>query len=297
MKVMSIFGTRPEMIKMWSTLKKLDELNFEHVMVHTGPELHARAQGFLLPRSGAAQARLPAQHRHFELRARGRRRDPQVRRAVREGQAGRAADPRRYVQRPLGDAGRASRHQDLPHGSGPARLGQAHAGAAQPHPDRPHEQHPAAVQPLPPREPAPREHPSRRRSSSPATRLSRRCGHSCRRSRQRRAQAAEADAEGLHPGDRASQRERRQPGLPGAALRGARRDGAPVRAARSSTRCTRAPRASSKDIEIPKGVESWRRSASTISTSCSRIPSACCRIRARRRKRRCSTRCRASACA
>lgn len=43
MKVMSIFGTRPEMIKMWGTLKKLDELNFDHIMVHTGqnftPEL------------------------------------------------------------------------------------------------------------------------------------------------------------------------------------------------------------------------------------------------------------------
>lgn len=43
MKVVSIFGTRPEMIKMWSTLKKLDRLNFEHIMVHTGqnftPEL------------------------------------------------------------------------------------------------------------------------------------------------------------------------------------------------------------------------------------------------------------------
>ncbi|MDB5809612.1 MAG: hypothetical protein JWN94_1734 [Betaproteobacteria bacterium] len=43
MKVLSIFGTRPEMIKMWSTLKKLDELNFDHIMVHTGqnftPEL------------------------------------------------------------------------------------------------------------------------------------------------------------------------------------------------------------------------------------------------------------------
>jgi UDP-N-acetylglucosamine 2-epimerase (non-hydrolysing) len=43
MKVMSIFGTRPEMIKMWGTLKKLDALNFDHVMVHTGqnftPEL------------------------------------------------------------------------------------------------------------------------------------------------------------------------------------------------------------------------------------------------------------------
>jgi UDP-N-acetylglucosamine 2-epimerase (non-hydrolysing) len=40
---MSIFGTRPEMIKMWGTLRKLDELNFDHVMVHTGqnytPEL------------------------------------------------------------------------------------------------------------------------------------------------------------------------------------------------------------------------------------------------------------------
>lgn len=43
MRVMSIFGTRPEMIKLWSTLKKLDALNFEHIMVHTGqnftPEL------------------------------------------------------------------------------------------------------------------------------------------------------------------------------------------------------------------------------------------------------------------
>lgn len=36
MKVMTIIGTRPEMIKMWSVLKKLDALNFEHIMVHTG---------------------------------------------------------------------------------------------------------------------------------------------------------------------------------------------------------------------------------------------------------------------
>lgn len=35
MKVMTIVGTRPEMIKMWSVLKKLDSLNFEHIMVHT----------------------------------------------------------------------------------------------------------------------------------------------------------------------------------------------------------------------------------------------------------------------
>ena len=42
-KVMTIFGTRPEMIKMWSVLKALDSSNFKHIMVHTGqnytPEL------------------------------------------------------------------------------------------------------------------------------------------------------------------------------------------------------------------------------------------------------------------
>ncbi|MDD5687512.1 MAG: UDP-N-acetylglucosamine 2-epimerase (non-hydrolyzing) [Elusimicrobia bacterium] len=35
MKVMTVVGTRPEMIKMWSVLKKLDSSNFEHIMVHT----------------------------------------------------------------------------------------------------------------------------------------------------------------------------------------------------------------------------------------------------------------------
>ena len=43
MKVMTLMGTRPEMIKMWSVIKKLDQLDFNHIMVHTGqnytPEL------------------------------------------------------------------------------------------------------------------------------------------------------------------------------------------------------------------------------------------------------------------
>src|SRR3954470_1250011 len=47
MKVMSIFGTRPEMIKMWSTLKKLDELNFDHIMVHTGQNFTPELKDFL----------------------------------------------------------------------------------------------------------------------------------------------------------------------------------------------------------------------------------------------------------
>lgn len=43
MKVMTLCGTRPEMIKLWSTIKQLDSSNFEHIFVHTGqnytPEL------------------------------------------------------------------------------------------------------------------------------------------------------------------------------------------------------------------------------------------------------------------
>ena len=43
MRVLTVFGTRPEMIKMWGVLRKLDDLNFDHIMVHTGqnftPEL------------------------------------------------------------------------------------------------------------------------------------------------------------------------------------------------------------------------------------------------------------------
>lgn len=42
-KVMSIMGTRPEMIKMWSVIQKLDKSKFKHILVHTGqnytPEL------------------------------------------------------------------------------------------------------------------------------------------------------------------------------------------------------------------------------------------------------------------
>lgn len=36
MKVASIVGTRPEMIKMWGVLKRLDDLPIEHSFIHTG---------------------------------------------------------------------------------------------------------------------------------------------------------------------------------------------------------------------------------------------------------------------
>ena len=48
MKIVSIFGTRPEMIKMCATLKKLDALNFEHVMVHTGQNYTKELKDFFV---------------------------------------------------------------------------------------------------------------------------------------------------------------------------------------------------------------------------------------------------------
>ncbi|MRS04220.1 UDP-N-acetyl glucosamine 2-epimerase, partial [bacterium] len=46
MKVMTIMGTRPEMIKMWSVLKKLDQSNFDHIMVHTSQNFTKELKDF-----------------------------------------------------------------------------------------------------------------------------------------------------------------------------------------------------------------------------------------------------------
>ena len=48
MKIMSIMGTRPEMIKMWSVLKKLDQSDFDHIMVHTGQNYTPELKDFFL---------------------------------------------------------------------------------------------------------------------------------------------------------------------------------------------------------------------------------------------------------
>ncbi|HEU0013672.1 MAG TPA: UDP-N-acetylglucosamine 2-epimerase (non-hydrolyzing) [Longimicrobium sp.] len=48
MKVMTVFGTRPEMIKMWPVLKKLDEYDFEHIMVHTGQNHTPELKDFII---------------------------------------------------------------------------------------------------------------------------------------------------------------------------------------------------------------------------------------------------------
>lgn len=46
MKTATIFGTRPEMIKMWGVLKKLDDSNQEHIMIHTGQNFTKELKDF-----------------------------------------------------------------------------------------------------------------------------------------------------------------------------------------------------------------------------------------------------------
>jgi len=48
MKVMTVFGTRPEMIKLWPVLKGLDAYGFEHIMVHTGQNYTPELKDFIV---------------------------------------------------------------------------------------------------------------------------------------------------------------------------------------------------------------------------------------------------------
>ena len=81
MKVMSIFGTRPEMIKMWATLKKLDELNFDHIMVHTGQNFTPELREFFFTDLRLRQPDYRTRHRHVQLRKGSRRRHYEIGRA------------------------------------------------------------------------------------------------------------------------------------------------------------------------------------------------------------------------
>jgi UDP-N-acetylglucosamine 2-epimerase (non-hydrolysing) len=46
MRVMTIFGTRPEMIKLWSVMIKLDALGYDHITVHTGQNFSPELKDF-----------------------------------------------------------------------------------------------------------------------------------------------------------------------------------------------------------------------------------------------------------
>lgn len=68
MKVMTIMGTRPEMIKMWSVLKKLDALNFDHIMVHTSQNYTKELKDFFFR---DLELRKPDYDLHIDLKSYG----------------------------------------------------------------------------------------------------------------------------------------------------------------------------------------------------------------------------------
>ena len=95
MKVMTIVGTRPEIIRLSRVIERLDD-TVDHVLVHTGQNYdHALNQVFF-DDLGCAARPLP-RRRHLVARAGARRgRSSQPRRCMLAGAAGRRAGPRRH---------------------------------------------------------------------------------------------------------------------------------------------------------------------------------------------------------
>ena len=232
MKVMSIFGTRPEMIKMWSTLKKLDALNFEHVMVHTGQNFTPELKDFFFR---DLELRKPDYQLNIDTSSYGREVADVI---LKSDELFEKLKPDALLilgdtfsglsVMPAAHRGIKVFHMEAGLRAWDKRMPEQRNRILIDHMSR----HPAAVQRLSPREPDPREHPSVEDLRHRQPDLRGDAGLPAADRGQRRAQAAEACAEGLHPGHRAPQRERRQPGLSGAALRGVRRDDAPVQAQR-----------------------------------------------------------------
>ena len=109
MKVMTIMGTRPEMIKMWSVLKKLDSLNFDHIMVHTNQNFTKELKDFFFR---DLELRPPDYNLDIDTTSYGKEVADVIRkkrRAVQESQTGRIDRAGGHVQRTVGFAGSPSR--------------------------------------------------------------------------------------------------------------------------------------------------------------------------------------------
>ena len=140
MKVMTVVGTRPEVIRLSRVIAELDR-RVSHVLVHTGQnhdyelneiffrELRIRRPDHQLACAGAERRGDHSQRDHPRRPRAGAR------------EAGRAARARGHQQLPGGDPGQAPPGAGVPHGSGQPLLRRARAGGDQPPHRRPHERH------------------------------------------------------------------------------------------------------------------------------------------------------------
>ena len=122
LKVITVVGTRPEIIRLSRVLVRLDE-HCEHVLVHTGQNYDYELNQVFFEDLGM---RKPDHFLNSCRRHRGARPSatslPAVDAVLRKGAARSAARSRRHQQLPRGDRGKAPQDSDLSHGGGQSLL-------------------------------------------------------------------------------------------------------------------------------------------------------------------------------
>jgi hypothetical protein len=126
MKVMTVLGTRPEIIRLSRLIPKLDAV-CDHVLVHTGQNFDPALSDVFFRDLGVR-----APDRSLGVRADSFGEHPR-------GSSGPPADPRRYEQRALGHRREAARGTGVSHGGGQPLLRRSCPGGGEPPDHRPFE--------------------------------------------------------------------------------------------------------------------------------------------------------------
>ena len=139
MKVLTVVGTRPEIIRLAAVMRRLDATpGIEHVLVHTGQNWDHQLNGVFFDEMGL---RLPDHVLDVDVSSLGATLGDILRKTeavLAAEQPGRVPRPRRHQQRAVADHGQAHADPDLPHGGRQPLLRCQRPRGDQPPPRGPH---------------------------------------------------------------------------------------------------------------------------------------------------------------
>ena len=169
MKIMTVLGTRPEIIRLSRIIPQLDALA-DHVLVHTGQNFDARLSDIFFSDLGVRQPdhTLGVRGSNFaeivgQILIEGEK-------VIRQERPDRLLDPGRYQQRAGGGHRQADGHPGVSHGGGQPLLRRPRPGGGQPAHHRPQQRRADALHRAQPGQPAARRESPGSGFSSPATR-------------------------------------------------------------------------------------------------------------------------------